>query len=167
MARVLILNASYEPLSVVTTRRAVVLVLRERATVVAGRGETWSSETQTVDLPAVVKLTRYVKVPYRRSAPVSRRAVFGRDGNRCQYCGGPAESIDHVLPRSKGGEHSWENVVACCRSCNLKKADRTPREAGFVLASDPGPPRRFAWIYASSGYQLDPAWQPYLYRETA
>lgn len=167
MTRVLVLNASYEPLSVVSTRRAVVLVLRDKATVVAGRDELWASATQIVDVPSVVKLTRYVKVPYRRSAPVSRRAVFGRDGNRCQYCGAPAESIDHVLPRSKGGDHSWENVVACCRSCNLRKADRTPREAGFVLAADPGPPRRFAWIYATTGYQVDPAWQPYLLPESA
>lgn len=167
MARVLVLNASYEPLSVVSTRRAVVLVLHDKALVVAGRDETWSSVTRVVDVPSVVKLTRYIKVPYRRSAPVSRRAVFGRDGNRCQYCGGPAESIDHVLPRSKGGDHSWENVVACCRACNLRKADRTPREAGFVLATAPGPPRRFAWILASTGYQLDPAWHPYLYRESA
>jgi 5-methylcytosine-specific restriction endonuclease McrA len=167
MARVLVLNASYEPLSVVAARRAVVLVLREKAVVVAGRDEKWSSVSEQVELPSVVKLIRYVKVPYRRSAPVSRRAVFGRDGNRCQYCGGPAESIDHVLPRSKGGDHSWENVVACCRSCNIRKADRTPREAGFELATDPAPPRRFAWIYASSGYDLDPAWHPILLRETA
>jgi 5-methylcytosine-specific restriction endonuclease McrA len=167
MSRVLVLNASYEPLSVVAARRAVVLVLREKAVVVAGRDEKWSSVSEQVELPSVVKLIRYVKVPYRRSAPVSRRAVFGRDGNRCQYCGGPAESIDHVLPRSKGGDHSWENVVACCRSCNIRKADRTPREAGFELATDPAPPRRFAWIYASSGYDLDPAWQPFLLRETA
>lgn len=167
MARVLVLNASYEPLSVVSTRRAVVLVLRDKASIVAGRDEIWSSERNVFEVPSVVKLTRYVKVPYRRSAPVSRRAVFGRDGNRCQYCGGPAESIDHVLPKSKGGDHSWENVVACCRSCNLRKADKTPREAGFVLATEPGPPRRFAWIYASTGYQLDPAWHPYLLPESA
>lgn len=167
MSRVLVLNASYEPLSVVASKRAIVLVLREKAIVVAGRGEMWSSVSYEVELPSVVKLTRYVKVPYRRSAPVSRRAVFGRDGNRCQYCGGPAESIDHVLPRSKGGDHSWENVVACCRACNIRKADRTPREAGFQLATNPAPPRRFAWIYASSGYDLDPAWQPYLLQESA
>lgn len=167
MARVLVLNASYEPLSVVSARRAVVLVLREKAVVVAGRDEQWYSVSAEVELPSVVKLIRYVQVPYRRSAPVSRRAVFGRDGNRCQYCGAPAESIDHVLPRSKGGDHTWENVVACCRSCNIRKADRTPREAGFELASEPAPPRRFAWIYASTGYDMDPAWQPFLLRESA
>ncbi len=167
MSRVLVLNASYEPLSVVSTRRAVVLVLREKATIVVDRPEIWASATASIEVPSVVKLVRYVKVPYRRSVPVSRRAVFGRDGNRCQYCGAPAESIDHVLPRSKGGEHSWENVVACCRACNVRKADRTPNEAGFQLAARPRPPRRFGWIYASSGYQMDPAWQPYLLQESA
>jgi 5-methylcytosine-specific restriction endonuclease McrA len=93
---------------------------------------------------------------------VTRRAVFGRDGHRCQYCGGPAESLDHVLPRSRGGDHSWENVVACCRPCNISKGDRLPTEAGLRLNTKPGPPRRYAWIYASTGYQVDPAWHPYL-----
>jgi 5-methylcytosine-specific restriction endonuclease McrA len=162
MARVLVLNASYEPLSVVTARRAVVLVLNQRATVVVGKDETWISESVTVDVPSVVRLNRYVKVPYRRSVPVTRRAVFGRDGHRCQYCGGPAESIDHVLPRSRGGDHTWENVVACCRPCNISKGDRLPVEAGLRLSTKPGPPRRYAWIYASTGYQVDPAWHPYL-----
>jgi 5-methylcytosine-specific restriction endonuclease McrA len=162
MARVLVLNASYEPLSVVPTRRAVILVLNHKATVVVGRGETWNSESASVEVPSVVRLSRFVKVPYRRAAPVTRRAVFGRDGHRCQYCGAAAESIDHVQPRSKGGNHTWENVVACCRPCNVRKGDRSPAEAGLKLVAKPGPPRRYAWIYASSGYELDPAWHPFL-----
>jgi 5-methylcytosine-specific restriction endonuclease McrA len=162
MARVLVLNASYEPLSVVTTRRAVVLVLSERATVVVPKDEMWNSEKTTLQVPSIVRLTRFVKVPYRRAVPVTRRAVFGRDGHRCQYCGDTAESIDHVVPRSKGGDHSWENVVACCRNCNIRKGDRSLRETGFRLTKKPAPPRRYAWIYASAGYQLDPDWRPYL-----
>ena len=162
MARVLVLNASYQPLSVVATRRAVVLVLNQKATVVVGRNEIWNSEHRKFEIPSVVRLNRFVKVPYRRAAPVTRRAVFGRDGHRCQYCGSAAESIDHVLPRSKGGNHTWENVVACCRPCNIRKGDRSPAEAGFRLAASPRPPRRYAWIYASTGYQVDPDWQPYL-----
>ena len=162
MARVLVLNASYEPLSVVTTRRAVVLVLSERATVVVPKDEMWNSEKTTLQVPSIVRLTRFVKVPYRRAVPVTRRAVFGRDGHRCQYCGDTAESIDHVVPRSKGGDHSWENVVACCRNCNIRKGDRSLRETGFSLKTKPAPPRRYAWIYASAGYQLDPDWRPYL-----
>jgi len=162
MARVLVLNASYEPLSVVTTRRAVVLVLSERATVVVPKDEMWNSEKTTLQVPSIVRLTRFVKVPYRRAVPVTRRAVFGRDGHRCQYCGDTAESIDHVVPRSKGGDHSWENVVACCRNCNIRKGDRSLPETGFRLKKKPAPPRRYAWIYASAGYQLDPDWRPYL-----
>ncbi|MGH8911503.1 MAG: HNH endonuclease [Acidimicrobiia bacterium] len=162
MARALVLNASYEPLSVVPTRRAVVLVLRGRATLVVGRDERWASEHQSVAVPSVVRLTSFVKVPYRRTVPVTRRAVFGRDSHLCQYCGGPAESIDHVLPRSRGGPHAWDNVVACCRSCNIRKSDRLPGEAGLVLRARPQAPRQYAWIYASAGYSLDPAWHPYL-----
>jgi len=167
MARALVLNASYEPLSVVSERRALVLVLTDKANVVVRREEIWNSETLSIEVPSVVKLIRYVRVPYRRTVPVTRRAVFGRDGHQCQYCGGPAESLDHIRPRSKGGDHSWENVVACCRACNVRKGDRLPAESGFNLRSRPGPPRRFAWIYASIGFQVDPSWQPYLVVESA
>ncbi|MGI9609018.1 MAG: HNH endonuclease [Acidimicrobiia bacterium] len=162
MARVLVLNASYEPLSVVAERRAIILMLNQKASLVVGKDEVWRSENDHFEVPSVVRLRRYVKVPYRRTAPVTRRAVFGRDGHRCQYCGGPAESLDHVLPRSKGGDHTWENVVACCRPCNIRKGDRLPKEAGFALTTKPRPPRRHAWIYASTGYDVDPAWHPYL-----
>lgn len=162
MVRSLVLNATYEPLSVVTSRRAVVLVLRGRAIPVVERDEMWASEHEVVSVPSVVKLTAFVKVPYRRTVPVTRRAVFGRDAHLCQYCGGQAESLDHVLPRSRGGDHTWENVVACCRPCNVRKGNRLPAEAGFVLRDQPRPPRHYAWIYASAGYSLDPTWQPYL-----
>ncbi len=167
MTRSLVLNASYEPLSVVSQRRAVVLVLNEKASVVVERDDSWLSERSLIRLPSVVRLNRYVRVPYRRSVPVTRRAVFGRDGHICQYCGGPAESLDHVHPKSKGGAHTWENVVACCRACNVRKGNRTPAESGLRLLSKPGPPRRFAWIYASAGFQVDPTWQPYLLAESA
>lgn len=160
--RALVLNASYEPLSVVACRRAVVLVIRGRATVVEHRNESWHSERETIEVPSVVRLNTYVSVPFNRKVAVTRRAVFGRDGHRCQYCSGPAESIDHVLPRSKGGGHTWENVVACCRRCNVKKGDRLPHEAGFTLNRRPASPPGHAWVLASAGYSLDPAWQPYL-----
>lgn len=162
MSRALVLNASYEPLSVVSERRALILVINGKANMVVQRDESWSSEKTTMALPSVVRLTRYVKVPYRRAVPVTRRAVFGRDGHSCQYCGGPAESIDHIQPRSKGGGHTWENVVACCRPCNVRKGNRTPAESGLQLRSQPGPPRRFGWIYASTGFDVDPTWHPYL-----
>lgn len=162
MVRALVLNATYEPLSVVPTRRAVVLVMRGRAISVVERDDSWASERAVIQVPSVVKLTNFVKVPYRHTVPVTRRAVFGRDAHTCQYCGAQAESIDHVLPRSRGGDHAWDNVVACCRPCNMRKGDRLPSEAGLVLRAKPQAPRNYAWIYASAGYSLDPAWQPYL-----
>lgn len=162
MVRALILNATYEPLSVVPSRRAVVLVARGRATVVVPRDEVWHAATISIPVPSVVKLNSYIKVPYERTIPVSRRAVFGRDGHRCQYCGAPAESLDHILPRSRGGGHTWDNVVACCRRCNIGKGDRLPSEVGLHLIRRPTAPHRYSWIYASAGYALDPSWQPYL-----
>lgn len=167
MPRALVLNATYEPLSVVAGRRAVVLVLHGRAVVVEQRDEVWNAERISVEVPSVVKLTRYVRVPYRRTVPVTRRAVFGRDEYRCQYCAGPAESIDHVLPRSRGGGHTWDNVVACCRRCNVHKGSRLPSEAGLHLARRPRAPGRYEWLYASAGYAMDPAWRPYLLADSA
>lgn len=163
MSGALILNASYEPLSVVNVRRAVVLVLRGKAvTVEERRDHVFHSESLTVPVPSVVKLVSYVRVPHQRVIPVTRRGVFGRDGNRCQYCMGPAESIDHVIPRSKGGGHTWDNVVACCRRCNVRKGDRLPSEIGYALKRRPGPPSPYGWIFANSGYPPDPAWQQFL-----
>jgi 5-methylcytosine-specific restriction endonuclease McrA len=109
----------------------------------------------------VIRLRYVVKVPYHRKTSLSRRAVFARDNHRCQYCGGVAESIDHVMPRSRGGQHAWENVVAACRKCNLGKRDRTPDEAGMRLAMPPMTPRDQAWVTVEAGTVPD-AWKPYL-----
>jgi 5-methylcytosine-specific restriction endonuclease McrA len=165
MASVLVLNASHEPLSVVSDRRAMVLVIRGKAIAVEHRDEVWRSERHEARVPSVVRLISFVRVPYQRNVPVTRRAVFGRDGNRCQYCAGPAESIDHVLPRSRGGQHTWDNVVACCRRCNVRKGSRLPDEAGLTLATQPRAPLRHGWIYASAGHGIDPVWHRYLMLE--
>jgi 5-methylcytosine-specific restriction endonuclease McrA len=109
----------------------------------------------------VIRLTHFVRVPHRNRVPLSRRAVFARDGHRCQYCNRAAENIDHVVPRSRGGAHVWENVVASCRSCNSRKEDRLPGEAGFHLRSLPRAPHSSLWLVAAAGW-LDPAWEPYL-----
>lgn len=167
MASALVLNVTFEPLSVVSARRAVVLVLRGRAVAVESRPEVWRAETTAVVVPSVVKLTSYVRIPYQRSVPVTRRAVFGRDQNRCQYCAAPAESIDHVVPRSKGGMHTWDNVVACCRRCNLRKGNRLPSEAGLALIRRPQAPVHHGWIYATAGFTVDPTWHPYLFAQSA
>ena len=161
MVRALVLNASYEPLSVVSERRALVLVLTDKARVVVTKDETWHSESLSIEIPSVVRLTRYVKVPYRRSVPVTRRAVFGRDGHQCQYCGGPAESLDHVTPKSRGGDHTWENVVTACVRCNHRKAGRTPAEAGMQLLRQPAAPRANPY-YHLMHRQLPDEWSLYL-----
>ena len=165
MTRALVLNASFEPLSVVSGRRAVVLVLADRAEVVHASGAVVHSERLAVDVPSVIRLRHYVRVPYRRRAALSRRGVFARDGHRCQYCGARAESIDHVVPRSRGGDHTWENVAAACRSCNLRKRDRTPDEAGMRLARRPATPRELAWVVVAVGSVPD-SWKPYLAHQT-
>ncbi len=167
MTKALVLNATYEPLSVVSCRRALVLVWRNRATVVEVREERWRSAEQSFLVPSVVRLNYYVNVPYHRTVPLTRRAVFGRDDNICQYCGATAESLDHVVPRSRGGAHTWDNVVACCRRCNIKKGNRLLNEVGFALRRSPRSPRRFGWVYTSSGYRVDPSWKPYLLADSA
>ena len=162
VSRALVLNASLEPLSVVPVRRALVLVLRDRADVLVMNGALWRSEMVSMPSPSVVRLKRYVRVPYERRVPVNRRTVFQRDGHRCQYCGHQAENLDHVIPRSQGGEHSWSNVVAACRRCNTKKGGRTPAEAGLDLACVPRQPRAGAWVAAAIVGSVDPDWAPYI-----
>lgn len=159
--RALVLNASFEPLSVVTARRALVLVLSDRAVLVHGTGLEFHSVSASFPEPSVVRLVHYVRVPHQTRVAVTRRSVFVRDGHRCQYCGAQAENIDHIVPRSRGGTHSWENVVACCRRCNTRKEDRLLEESGFHLARQPKAPRSRLWLLAASGEVRD-EWAPYV-----
>ena len=158
---VLVLNASMEPLAVVPARRAIVLVLASKAEVVHEDGAWFRSERLALRAPTVVRLHHYVRVPRRPHAGLSRRAVFLRDGGRCQYCGNAAEDVDHVLPRSRGGEHRWENVVAACRRCNAWKQARTPAEAGLTLAVVPKAPPPAFWLVVRAG-RVGEDWHPYL-----
>ena len=166
MGRALVLNATYEPIGVVTGRRALILALSEKVEVLAESGDVWSSSALEVPVPSVVRLRYYVKVPYQRTAPLSRRAVFARDAGRCQYCGKSAESIDHVVPRSKGGPHSWDNVVACCRRCNTLKSDRLLKDCALALHSKPAAPTRYVWVKVAAG-RVPESWTPYLDRLAA
>ena len=161
MAKALVLNATYEPLCVVPVRRAVVLVLKEKAEVLHATDAELHSERRAFAVPSVIRLTYFVKVPFRARAALSRRAVFVRDGHRCQYCGENAENIDHIVPRSRGGEHVWENVVAACRPCNTRKEDRLLHEVGFVLRRKPMAPRELTWVIVAVG-TVHPHWEPYL-----
>jgi len=162
MPRALVLNATYEPLSVIPIRRAVVLVLHERADVVESNGHIFHSEHLTLAAPTVVKLRRFVKVRLDRRVPLNRRSIFMRDDFACQYCDGPAENVDHVVPRSQGGSHVWDNVVAACRRCNTKKGGRTPEQAGLTLLRNPHVPSRQGWVVLATGARPDPTWAQYL-----
>jgi 5-methylcytosine-specific restriction endonuclease McrA len=161
LGRSLILNASYEPLGVVAHRRAIVLVLRERAEVLERNGALYHSEHLAIEAPSVIRLRYYVHVPRRLHVAPSRKAVFLRDGHACQYCGRQAENVDHVLPRSRGGRHSWDNVVAACRKCNARKENRLPAEVGLRLHRRPGAPPEGFWLRLVVG-QAEPEWLQYL-----
>jgi 5-methylcytosine-specific restriction endonuclease McrA len=163
-SRVLVLNASYEPINVCNIRRATVLVLKERAEIIE-RGEgALHSERLTFSRPCVIRLIRYVRIPrdvHRRK--ITRKAVLARDAWTCQYCGNQSTglTVDHVIPRSRGGESVWENIVASCAPCNRKKGSMTPREAKMHPRSHPRPPGPTVFIRLASP-RIPLAWEPYL-----
>lgn len=159
MGRALVLNASFEPLAVVAAQRAVVLVLKDKAEVLAANGMVFHSERLEIEAPSVVRLNYYVNVPFRARASLTRRAVFARDEWTCQYCGAAAENVDHVIPRSRGGQHVWENVVAACRRCNSKKENRAHADVGLTLKRQPFAPRDGFRLLLG---RMDPAWEQYL-----
>ena len=165
MNNVLVLNATYEPLNVVSVRRAVVLLLKEKAELIESAEARLRAERIEVPVPLVIRLVTYVRVPRRFNLPVSRRTVLSRDNYTCQYCGvqpGKSElTIDHVLPRSRGGGDSWENVVAACGPCNRRKGNRTPDEAGMPLRREPYRPRYIALALFGHVDEHD-VWEKYL-----
>jgi 5-methylcytosine-specific restriction endonuclease McrA len=164
--RVLVLNASYEPLQIISTRRAVVLLLQQKAELVEAAQHAIRSLTRSFIVPLVIRLTRYIRIPRRLRLPCSRRGVIARDRDVCQYCGTqPGRShltVDHVLPRSRGGATSWENVVTACRDCNHRKGGRTPEEANMVLLSVPRQPQFVAFALLGELERHD-VWSKYAY----
>ena len=138
MSKVLVLNASYEPLNITSWRRAVVLLLKGKAEQLEHNGHYLYAD---FPLPTVIRLRQYVNVPYKE-IPLTRRNVLERDRHACQYCSYRGEdlTLDHVIPRSRGGGDTWENLVAACVRCNVKKGNRTPKEANMPLRSQPRRP---------------------------
>ncbi len=162
--RVLLLNATYEPLTALPLRRAIVLLVCGKADIVHGdtSGLVLHSAAGSVEVPSVIRLRVYVRVPYRARVPLTRAALMHRDRFRCAYCAGKAETIDHVVPRSRGGTHTWENCVACCARCNHKKADKLLAELGWPLRTMPTAPRGRHWRLLAGLVEADPQWLPYL-----
>lgn len=163
MAKVLVLNTTYEPLNVTTVRRALVLLLKDKAEVVERAGTTLRSERAAFEVPLVIRLREYVRVPHRPAARrISRRAIFARDGYRCQYCGSDRQlTVDHVVPRSKGGGDTWDNLVTSCAACNRRKADRPPHLAGLRLRRPPRAPAPGALVVLHAD-DVHESWRPYL-----
>ncbi|MEN9731404.1 MAG: hypothetical protein RL488_714 [Actinomycetota bacterium] len=160
--RTLVLNAGYEPLGVVSFKRALILVLNQKATVLSGDGDQLvHSARGSYELPRVILLSRYVRVPHSRQVPLSRRGVLRRDGNQCAYCKRSANTIDHVQPKSRGGQDSWENLVACCLKCNNIKGDKTLQELGWELSFTPRMPSGMAWTIRGAD-SVDPEWIDFL-----
>ncbi|MEW5859368.1 MAG: HNH endonuclease [Cyanobacteriota bacterium] len=138
MGKVLVLNASYEPLNITSWRRAAVLLIKGKAERVEHNGKYVYSD---FPLPTVIRLRYYVRVPYKE-IPLTRRNILHRDSHSCQYCGytGDDLTLDHVIPRSRGGGDSWENIVTACVRCNVNKGSRTPKEANMILRQPPRKP---------------------------
>jgi 5-methylcytosine-specific restriction endonuclease McrA len=163
---VLVLNATYEPLSVVSVKRAIILLLKEKAEIVEATEAYIRSEQMALPVPLVIRLVYYVRIPHRISLPVSRRSVLARDYYTCQYCGAsPGRkdlTVDHIIPRSRGGKTVWENVVTACQSCNGRKRDRTPEEANMQLRSWPKRPRYVALVLLEQSTSKE-AWEKYIW----
>jgi len=160
---VLVLNATYEPINVCTVRRAVVLLLKEKAEMLERSERLLHSGSSTVPRPIVIRLVAYVRVPrdtHRRK--ITRRAVFARDDWTCQYCGARGNlTVDHVIPRSKGGGSTWENIVASCAPCNRRKGDALPHQAGMMPRRLPRAPGPHVFIQVASP-TIPSAWMQYL-----
>ena len=159
----LVLNATYEPVNVCTVRRAVVLLLKEKAELIERAERELHSENTTLARPMVIRLVSYVRIPrdtHRRK--ITRRAVFARDDWTCQYCGSRSQlTVDHVVPRSKGGLSTWDNIVASCAPCNRRKGNLLAPQVGMRLNKPPRTPNPNVFIQVASP-SIPAAWRQYL-----
>ncbi len=159
---VLVLNATYEPIHVCGIKRAAVLLLKHKAEVVEpGIGELHAERT-ALPRPAIIRLHNYAPVPRRSRRRLTRRAVFARDEWACQYCGSERDlTVDHVIPRSKGGSNEWENIVTCCGPCNRRKADRLPHQARMFPRATPQAPHPSVFILVACP-RIPASWDAWL-----
>lgn len=164
MHKVLLLNASYEPLNICSWKRAIVLLLKGKAVEVEHNGKYL---TPDLPLPLVIRLQHYIKIPHK-AIPLTRKNLMHRDKYTCQYCGktGGELTVDHILPKSRGGKDEWENVVVACLRCNVAKGNRTPEEAGLTIRNKPTRPINFAYFELSKQWNSASeytTWEKYLY----
>lgn len=160
--RALVLNQDFRPISVCSIQRAFVLVFMNKVEMVTPfNGYKFHTVDSEFNIPAVVRLQQYINVPYR-GVEMTRLNIFKRDNHSCQYCGSNKDlSIDHVMPRSRGGGSSWKNLVAACKPCNARKGDETPEEANMPLNQRPFKPSYLMFLRDFSGFKYE-EWKPYL-----
>lgn len=159
--RVLILNQDYSPIAVCTVQRAFLLVYLKKAELVSENAVPIRTINRAYPMPSIIRLSRYVNVPYK-GVVMSRQNILRRDGHACQYCGSPKDlTLDHVIPRSRGGKSTWKNLVTACRRCNARKGSLTPEKVGLKLRTEPHRPTYVMFLreYVGNGYQ---DWKPYL-----
>jgi len=162
LRQVLVLNSTYEPVNVCSVRRAVVLLLKGKAETLETGEALLHSEHTSLPVPSVIRLKYYVRLPQTNRRRISRRAILARDGYRCQYCGSTHHlTIDHIIPRSRGGSTSWENVITSCAVCNVRKGSCLPWEVGMWPSRKPRPPQPGDFVLASQR-AVPEAWLPYL-----
>jgi len=161
--KVLVLNQNYEPLTICNVKRAIILNYLGKAEIVhTMNGKIIRSVYRKFECPSIIKLAFFVRVPFKKII-LSRKNILRRDGHRCQYCGTSQNlTVDHVVPKSKGGEDSWDNLVTACIKCNNKKGNRTPEEAKMKLFTKPKRPSHITFIKNFAG-KIDDGWKPYLY----
>jgi len=162
-SQVLVLNQNYEPMTITNAKKAIILLYLGKAEIIEKNDAYVRSVSTSYPLPSIVRLTRYINVPRKRII-LSRKNIIKRDNHQCQYCGtrsGPV-TIDHVIPRVRGGQDTWENLVCACVKCNNKKGNRTPEEAGLKLLKKPQRPNYIFFIRYFVG-TIDNRWKPYLY----
>lgn len=164
--KVLVLNFTYEPINVCSLRRALVLVLREKAEILEKGESLIRSERISLAQPVVVRLKYYVKVPRGERRKISRRAILARDDFRCQYCGSTRHlTLDHVIPRSRGGRTTWDNLVTSCAPCNVEKGSSLPGEVGLSPKKRPRTPSPAEFLVTSTK-EVPESWEPYLTKRT-
>jgi len=162
MNNILVLNADYLPLSITTLRKGFKLTYKGKAEIVESNYDALIRSAYTsAPMPSVIRLLSYVNLPYRKIT-LTRHNIFKRDGNKCVYCPSTKDlTLDHVYPKSRGGKDTWENLVTCCSSCNIKKANKTPEEAGMTFHGMPKAPNAFFMIAKSK--EVSENWKPYIF----
>ncbi|GMV52998.1 MAG: HNH endonuclease [Chlorobi bacterium] len=164
--KVLVLNQSYEPISVCSAHKALRLLFLTKAEMVEQKSsQAIRSVYLTYPFPSVIRLSTYLCVPFKK-IELSRKNILRRDGFTCMYCGDRRLplTIDHVIPRSRGGVEQWENLVCACVKCNNRKGSRTPEEAGMKLVRQPKKPNHVVFLKHYVGV-VDDTWRPYLFMD--